>query len=304
MGNRLKSLKKGNKMIPSMILTTQYNEVVLNSEWLLQQLGKSWNWIAEKIISVLIALVCLWIGIRLSKWIMKLIRRSFEKSKIDPTVSSFLLSIIHILLYVLVFITAVSIMGIQVTSFVTLLGTAGVTIGLALQGSLSNFAGGVLILLLKPFVIGDYIREDTHNNEGTVISIDIFYTRLRTFDGKVVVIPNGTLSNTSLTNLTKQEKRRLDLTIPVEYSVDLRKVKTIMENVVTHEPLVLQNEPKDFVLDDFADSSMTMIVHVWVKTDDYWQAKWNVMENMKYAFDEAGITIPFPQMDVHMVEQK
>ncbi|MBP3506597.1 MAG: mechanosensitive ion channel [Lachnospiraceae bacterium] len=291
-------------MIPSMILTTQYNEVVLNSEWLLQQLGKSWNWIAEKIISVLIALVCLWIGIRLSKWIMKLIRRSFEKSKIDPTVSSFLLSIIHILLYVLVFITAVSIMGIQVTSFVTLLGTAGVTIGLALQGSLSNFAGGVLILLLKPFVIGDYIREDTHNNEGTVISIDIFYTRLRTFDGKVVVIPNGTLSNTSLTNLTKQEKRRLDLTIPVEYSVDLRKVKTIMENVVTHEPLVLQNEPKDFVLDDFADSSMTMIVHVWVKTDDYWQAKWNVMENMKYAFDEAGITIPFPQMDVHMVEQK
>lgn len=291
-------------MIPSIILTTQYNEVVLNSEWLLQQLGKSWNWIAEKIISVLIALVCLWIGIRLSKWIMKLIRRSFEKSKIDPTVSSFLLSIIHILLYVLVFITAVSIMGIQVTSFVTLLGTAGVTIGLALQGSLSNFAGGVLILLLKPFVIGDYIREDTHNNEGTVISIDIFYTRLRTFDGKVVVIPNGTLSNTSLTNLTKQEKRRLDLTIPVEYSVDLRKVKTIMENVVTHEPLVLQNEPKDFVLDDFADSSMTMIVHVWVKTDDYWQAKWNVMENMKYAFDEAGITIPFPQMDVHMVEQK
>lgn len=291
-------------MIPSIILTTPYDEVVLNSEWLLQQLGKSWNWIAEKIISVLIALVCLWIGIRLSKWIMKLIRRSFEKSKIDPTVSSFLLSIIHILLYVLVFITAVSIMGIQVTSFVTLLGTAGVTIGLALQGSLSNFAGGVLILLLKPFVIGDYIREDTHNNEGTVISIDIFYTRLRTFDGKVVVIPNGTLSNTSLTNLTKQEKRRLDLTIPVEYSVDVRKVKTIMENVVTHEPLVLQNEPKDFVLDDFADSSMTMIVHVWVKTDDYWQAKWNVMENMKYAFDEAGITIPFPQMDVHMVEQK
>ncbi|MBO5237518.1 MAG: mechanosensitive ion channel [Lachnospiraceae bacterium] len=291
-------------MIPSIILTTPYDEVVLNSEWLLQQLGKSWNWIAEKIISVLIALVCLWIGIRLSKWIMKLIGNSFKKSKIDPTVSSFLLSIIHILLYVLVFITAVSIMGIQVTSFVTLLGTAGVTIGLALQGSLSNFAGGVLILLLKPFVIGDYIREDTHNNEGTVISIDIFYTRLRTFDGKVVVIPNGTLSNTSLTNLTKQEKRRLDLTIPVEYSVDVRKVKTIMENVVTHEPLVLQNEPKDFVLDDFADSSMTMIVHVWVKTDDYWQAKWNVMENMKYAFDEAGITIPFPQMDVHMVEQK
>ena len=272
------------------------------SDFLEEQLNRGWEWLSSKAVSVLMALICLWIGLRLTKWVMKWIKKSFERSRLDPTVASFLGSMIHIVLYVLVFITVVSIMGIQVTSFVTLLGTAGVTIGLALQGSLSNFAGGVLILILKPFVIGDYIREDTHNNEGTVISIDIFYTRLRTFDGKVVVIPNGTLSNTSLTNLTKQEKRRLDLVIPVEYDVDLRKLKAVIEEVVTQETLVLQGEPRDIVLDAFEDSSMSILIHVWVKTDDYWQAKWNVMEKIKYAFDDAQIVIPFNQMDVHIVE--
>ena len=216
-----------------------------------QQWNRAWNWIVGKAGSVILALLCLWIGLKLAKWIMKLIRRSFDKSKLDPTVSSFLSSIIYIVLYVLIFITVVSIMGIQVTSFVTLLGTAGVTIGLALQGSLANFAGGVLILILKPFVIGDYIREDTHNNEGTVVSIDIFDTRLQTYDGKMIVIPNGTLSNTSLTNLTKQEKRRLEFQIPVEYDVDLRLAKSVLEQVITKESMVLADEPKNIVLNAF-----------------------------------------------------
>ena len=236
------------------------------------------------------------------KWVMKLVRKSFEKSRLDPTVSSFLGSIINILLYVLIFITVISIIGIQVTSFVTLLGTAGVTLGLALQGSLSNFAGGVLILVLKPFVIGDYIREDTHGNEGTVVSIDIFYTRLRTYDGKVIVIPNGTLSNTSLTNLTKQEKRRIDLNIPVEYNVDLKQVKSLLTKILDQETMVLQEEPRNIVLDAFEDSSMTVLIHVWVKTEDYWQAKWSLMEQIKNVFDEEGIVIPFNQLDVHMIQ--
>lgn len=267
-----------------------------------QQWNRAWNWIVGKAGSVILALLCLWIGLKLAKWIMKLIRRSFDKSKLDPTVSSFLSSIIYIVLYVLIFITVVSIMGIQVTSFVTLLGTAGVTIGLALQGSLANFAGGVLILILKPFVIGDYIREDTHNNEGTVVSIDIFYTRLQTYDGKMIVIPNGTLSNTSLTNLTKQEKRRLEFRIPVEYDVDLRLAKSVLEQVITKESMVLVDEPKNIVLDAFEDSSMTILVHIWVKTEDYWQAKWKLMEGFKAALDEAGIVIPYNQLDIHMKE--
>ena len=265
-----------------------------------EQMRRAGQWLMSKAGMVLLALICLVIGLRLVKWIMKVVRKSFGKSKLDPTVASFLGSIINILLYILVFITAISIMGIQVTSFVTLLGTAGVAIGLAVQGSLSNFAGGVLILILKPFVIGDYIKEDTHGNEGTVISIDIFYTRIRTFDGKVVVIPNGTLSNTSLTNLTKQEKRRIDLVVPVEYEADLRNVKKVLQDVVTSEPMVLQEEPIDIALDEFGDSALTVLVHVWVPTDAYWKTKWNLMERIKLAFDAEKICIPFNQLDVHL----
>jgi len=265
-----------------------------------EQLRRAGQWLMSKAGMVLLALICLVIGLRLVKWIMKVVRKSFGKSKLDPTVASFLGSIISILLYILVFITVISIMGIQVTSFVTLLGTAGVAIGLAVQGSLSNFAGGVLILILKPFVIGDYIKEDTHGNEGTVISIDIFYTRIRTFDGKVVVIPNGTLSNTSLTNLTKQEKRRIDLVVPVEYDADLRNVKKVLQDVVTSEPMVLQEEPIDIALDEFGDSALTVLVHVWVPTDAYWKTKWNLMEHIKLAFDAEKICIPFNQLDVHL----
>lgn len=265
-----------------------------------EQLRRAGQWLMSKAGMVLLALICLVIGLRLVKWIMKVVRKSFGKSKLDPTVASFLGSIISILLYILVFITVISIMGIQVTSFVTLLGTAGVAIGLAVQGSLSNFAGGVLILILKPFVIGDYIKEDTHGNEGTVISIDIFYTRIRTFDGKVVVIPNGTLSNTSLTNLTKQEKRRIDLVVPVEYDADLRNVKKVLQDVVTSEPMVLQEEPIDIALDEIGDSALTVLVHVWVPTDAYWKTKWNLMEHIKLAFDAEKICIPFNQLDVHL----
>lgn len=265
-----------------------------------EQMRRAGQWLMSKAGMVLLALICLVIGFRLVKWIMKVVRKSFGKSKLDPTVASFLGSIINILLYILVFITVISIMGIQVTSFVTLLGTAGVAIGLAVQGSLSNFAGGVLILILKPFVIGDYIKEDTHGNEGTVISIDIFYTRIRTFDGKVVVIPNGTLSNTSLTNLTKQEKRRIDLVVPVEYEADLRNVKKVLQDVVTSEPMVLQEEPIDIALDEFGDSALTVLVHVWVPTDAYWKTKWNLMERIKLAFDAEKICIPFNQLDVHL----
>lgn len=265
-----------------------------------EQIKRAGDWLVSKAGMVLLALLCLFVGLKLVKWLMKWIRRSFEKTKLDATVASFLSSIINIVLYTLVFITVVSIMGIQVTSFVTLLGTAGVTVGLAVQGSLANFAGGVLILILKPFVIGDYIKEDTHNNEGTVISIDIFYTRIRTFDGKVVVIPNGTLSNTSLTNLTKQERRRIDLNVPVEYEADLRKVKKVLRAVIDEEPMILQEEPIDIALDEFGDSALSVLVHVWVPTEAYWEVKWNLMEHIKLAFDKEKICIPFQQLDVHL----
>ena len=283
--------------------TAGVGEISDEISFLQKKLMELWSWLIDKAGSILLALLVLVIGFRLVKWILKLIRHSFDKSKLDPTVSSFLLSLIHILLYVLVVITAISIMGIQVTSFVTLLGTAGVTIGLALQGSLSNFAGGVLILILKPFVVGDYIKEDSHGNEGTVTGIDIFYTKLVTYDGKTIVIPNGTLSNVSLTNYTKLEKRRLDLNIPISYNSDIKQLRQLMEEMIMKSPYVLKGEPHDIVLDAFSDSSMTLALHVWVKTSDYWNAKWDTLEAIKDTLDENSIEIPFNQLDVHLQQK-
>lgn len=281
--------------------TSNIGEISTEISLLQSKASELLSWIMNKTISVLLALLVLWIGIKVAKWLLKLVQRSFDKSKLDPTVSSFLLSLIRIILYVVVVITCISIMGIQVTSFVTLLGTAGVTVGLALQGSLSNFAGGVLILVLKPFVVGDYIKEDSHGNEGTVVGIDIFYTQLRTYDGKYVVIPNGALSNASLTNYTKHDKRRLDLTVPIPYDADIKKVREVMEEMILNNSYIMKGEPHDIVLDGFNDSSMTLALHVWVKTGDYWNARWNVMEEIKNALDENGMEIPFNQLDVHVV---
>lgn len=268
------------------------------------QLQKFLNWCMSKMGAILLALLCIWIGFKLVRLIVKGLDAWYAKVNVDPTVRSFLGSIIKILLYVVVLITAISIMGIEVTSFVTLLGTAGVTVGLALQGSLSNLAGGVLILILKPFVIGDYIKEDTHGNEGTVISIDIFYTRIRTFDGKEVVIPNGTLSNNSLTNLTKQNMRRVDLVVPVEYEADLRKVKETLHGIIAAEEKIIKDQPVDVALDSFGDSALNVIVHVWVATEHYWTVKWSLSEQIIESFREQDIQIPFNQLDVHMVEPK
>lgn len=282
--------------------TSNIGEISTEISLLQSKLSELLSWLMNKAVSVLIALLVLWIGFKIVKWILKLVRRSFDKSKLDPTVSSFLLSLINIILYLIVIITVISIMGIQVTSFVTLLGTAGVTIGLALQGSLSNFAGGVLILILKPFVVGDYIKEDSHGNEGTVTGIDIFYTKLRTYDGKYVVIPNGALSNASLTNYTKHEMRRLDITVPIPYEAEIKEARAVMEEMILNNSYIIKGEPYDIVLDAFADSSMMLALHVWVKTGDYWNAKWNVLEETKAAMDAHGIEIPFNQLDVHVKE--
>lgn len=262
------------------------------------QLRKFGAWITAKMGSVLLAFLFIAVGMKLSKWLCRLLKTYFQKTNLDQTVSSFLLSVIHILTNALVIITAATIMGFQVTSFITLLGTAGVTIGLALQGSLSNFAGGMLILILKPFVIGDYIKEDTKGNEGTVVGIDIFYTRIRTFDNKIVVIPNGVLSNTSLTNLTKEKKRRLDLEIPISYTADIRKVRQVLTSVIENETGILKTESKDIIVQSFEDSSILMGVRVWVATENYWNVRFRMLENIKEAFDDNEIEIPYNQLDV------
>ena len=264
-----------------------------------EYLSKLGDWALNKGFQLVLAIICMYIGMKLSKLIVKMIRKSFKKSNMEESVASFLLSLIKFTFYAIVFITAASIVGFQVTSLVTILGTASLAIGLALQGSLANFAGGVLILLLKPFKVGDYIVEDNKGNEGTVTEIQLFYTKLTTYDNKVIILPNGTLANTSMTNVTEKAKRRLDVPVGVAYDTDLREAKKVLTELLKEDPATLKKEEMFVYVDELGDSAVKLCLRCWVKQEDYWQTRWRLTERVKYTLDEAGISIPFPQIDVH-----
>lgn len=256
------------------------------------------DWALEKGFQLLLAIICMYVGMKLSKLIVKMIKKSFCKSNMEESVASFLLSMIKFTLYAIVFITAASIVGFQVTSLVTILGTASLAIGLALQGSLANFAGGVLILLLKPFRVGDYIIENDKQCEGTVVSIDIFYTKLKTFDNRIIVIPNGNITSNSLVNVTAAGTRKLDISVGVAYDSDLKKVKDVLYHIVESSPYYDKANEIDVFVDSFLDSSIKMGVRCIVATESYWKAKWEIQEQIKNEFDAQGIVIPFEQMEV------
>ena len=257
------------------------------------------KWLLNKSGSVIAAFIFIFIGIKITGLVVKLVKRGFDKSKIDSSVAGFLLSVVRIVGYILVFITAATIVGIEVTSFVAILGTASMAIGLALQGALSNLAGGVLILLLKPFKVGDYIVVNG-GSEGNVSAIDIFYTRLLTHDNKLVVIPNGTLTNTSLINVTSEAKRKLEVTISVAYNTDLKKMKELVYGILSDDGRILDGEPKDIFISSFDDSGMTIAIRAWAATSDYWSTLWDLREKVKAAFDENGIEIPYNRLEVEM----
>ena len=254
--------------------------------------------------NILIAIVILIIGNKLIKWVLKLISNSFKKTKIEPMVAKFLISLIRFALYFLIAIIVISVLGIPTTSLIAALSAAGLTLGLALQGSLSNFAGGVLILLFKPFTIGDYIKEDTHGNEGTVTGIDLFYTKITTIDNKTIVIPNGTLANSSLTNYTAQEKRRIDILIGISYDSDIRKAKSVLADVIDGCDRIIRDEEISIYVDNLGESQITLGVRVWTKTDEYWPGRWELLEKFKCAFDDNGIEIPFNQLSVTIKGQE
>ena len=190
--------------------------------------------------------------------------------------------------------------GVDAASIVAVLGSAGVAIGLAIQGSLSNLAGGVLILLLKPFRVGDYIVESSTGKEGTVTEIQIFYTRLLTVDNKTVILPNGSLANNSIVNITAQANRRMDISVSVSYSADLKRTKEVLFNVLQKDEAVLKDKERVVFVDELGASGVNLGVRCWFKQEDYWAGKWRITENCKLALDEAGIEIPFNQLDVHL----
>lgn len=268
-----------------------------------QALDDLLGWLIGKSGSVLIAFLVIAVGLKLVSWLLRVLKRSFERSKMEVSVSGFLLSVIRVIGYVLVFLTAATVVGFEVTSFVTILGTASLSIGLALQGALSNLAGGVLILMLKPFQVGDYILEKSQGNEGTVIAIDIFYTRLRTHDNKVVVIPNGILADNSLVNLTSEAKRKVEIKISIAYQTDIRKVKELVYGILGADERILSEEPQDVFIDSFDDSGMTLGIRGWVKTEDFWPVTWELRESVKETFDENGVEIPYNRLEVDMLNE-
>ena len=246
--------------------------------------------------NILIALIVYFIASRLIKWVLKLTTKALNKGKIEPIVVKFIYSIIKVGLYVLLFIAIVSILGIPTTTFVTLFGTVTLSVGLALQGSLANFAGGVLILIFKPFKVGDYIV--ACGDEGTVVGIDVFYTKLATVDNKMIVIPNGTLANSSVKNVSAMDIRRVDVQVGISYESDITAAKKVLMGIIDKNDNIIRDKPVNVFVASLDASQVTLETRVWVSADKYWDTKWAFTEQYKLALDEAGIEIPFNQLSV------
>ncbi|MBQ0042296.1 MAG: mechanosensitive ion channel [Lachnospiraceae bacterium] len=251
-------------------------------------------------IKVLIAILILIVAKFVIKGIVKVMDKSLTKINADVGLVKFLNKTIRIILYILVIVGIAAYFGVGVASFVALLGTAGVAIGLSLKDNLSNIAAGVIILLTRPFRVGDYIKVIGKDCEGTVEDISLFYTTLMMADGNSVIIPNGQITNNSTLNLSKNPTRRVDLVVGISYNSDLKKAKKVIGDVITADEAYLSDKALDIFVDDLSDSSVNIGIHFFVNNANYWSAKWRVLESIKLALDENGISIPYPQMDVHM----
>lgn len=254
-------------------------------------------------VRVLLALVFLLIGIQIIKLVCRIVRRSMKRANVDVGVVQFVNSFIKAVLYVLLLFMIASGFGLDATSVVALLGSAGVAIGLAVQGSLSNFAGGVLILVLKPFKVDDYIKVDNEGHEGTVKEIQLFYTKLATPDNHVVIIPNGSLANSNIMNMSTLSERKMDIPVVVSYDADIRRAREVIMKVLNEDEAVLKEKDYRVFVLELTDSGVRLNVRCWANNEEYWECKWRITEQIKYALDDAGISIPFPQMDVH-IDQK
>ena len=251
--------------------------------------------LGEKILGALIIFI---IGKLIVNWVNKLFAKMLERRKVDASIQSFLKSIVNIILLVLLFLAVIGKLGIELTSFAALLASAGVAIGMALSGNLSNFAGGVIILIFRPYKVGDYIEAST-GASGTVTDIQIFHTVLTTADNKVVFAPNGAMSGAVVTNYSRKDTRRLDFTFGVEYGTDFQLVRDTLMAIIEKDSRILR-EPAPFIeLSALADSSVNVIVRVWVNASDYWAVNFDMNKNVYATFNEKGISFPFPQLTIH-----
>lgn len=247
---------------------------------------------------LLLAILVLIIGLWIVNRVVKLTNKGMERASVEPTLARFLSSLVSIGLKALLLISVASMVGIETTSFIAILGAAGLAIGLALQGSLANFAGGVLVLLFKPFKVGDFV--EAQGVSGTVAEIQIFNTIIKTPDNKVIIVPNGAVSNGVITNYSKEATRRVDFVFGIGYNDDIAKAKEVIARLVAADDRAFKDPEPTIVVSELADSSVNITTRVWVNAPDFWGVKFDLTEKVKLAFDEEGISIPFPQQDVHM----
>ena len=268
---------------------------------------KIWNRISAQIPAVeafawkvILAIVIYFIASKVIIKICALIRAAMNRAGADTGVIQFLTSFVKTALYFLLIVSIAVRFGIKESSIAALLASGGVAIGLALQGGLSNLAGGVIIMLLRPFTVGDYIIENTNKQEGTVVKIDLFYTTLSTVDNRRITIPNGNITNSSIVNVTSQDKRKLEIKVMIGYQSDLKKAKGILETLLHEDSAIMSEQEMLVFVDELADDGVILGLRAWVKTEDYWPAKWRLNVEIKLTFDEENIDIPYPQLDVHI----
>ena len=262
--------------------------------WLtVQDMATDWG------IKVLAALAIFIIGRWVAKGIRRGVRRMMERGDVDPIIIGFVGSITYIALLAFVVIAALGQLGIQTTSFIAILGAAGLAVGLALQGSLANFAAGFLMIIFRPFKVGDFI--EGAGVAGVVKDMQIFTTTLKTGDNKTIIVPNAKIAGDNIINYSAEENRRVDMTVGVAYDADLSKVRDVINDIISKDERILSDPPSQVAVAELADSSVNFIVRVWTKSGDYWAVKFDATETIKNRFDEAGIGIPFPQHDIHIV---
>ena len=250
---------------------------------------------------ILISIVVLVLGAIFIRLISRLLRKSFRKYNIEPSLATFIQSLVRFMLYAILIVSVGTTLGIKTSSFVAIIGAAGLAIGLALQGSLANFAGGVLILIFKPFKVDDLIF--VNGKLGIVSDIDILYTRLTTFDNRIITIPNGTMANSDIDNRTMQDKRRVDITLKFSYDEDMTQIRKVVVDAMKKHPRILKDPEPDVWLDDFREYDMKVAARCWVAPEEWWPVYWEQLEAIKEALDEAGIKIPIPKNEVYFSNQ-
>ena len=263
-----------------------------------RMLEKLYEWVITRGVNVFFGIIFLSIGWKVINKTLKRIRRILESKIADQTITRFLDNVMNVTLKTVLIIIILQYIGVNLTGLTTIVASAGVALSLALKGSLANLAGGVIILVARPFNVGDFIETTEHS--GVVEKISIFYTYLVTFDNKQILIPNGILTDSSIVNYSSKEIRRVDLTFSVAYEEDVIRVKNVLINILKKNELVLE-EPEFFVgISMHGDSAINFIVKAWCKTEDYWTVYYDLLETVKIKFDEEGISIPYPQMDLHV----